>query len=388
MRIGSVSALALALAAVALAACEGTPTTGSSASNATLSLCGLNCPDPVIEDADATPPVPVVDPDDPDNTNTGNPTNLQTGDMTIVLENAVVKSPTGGSLSRLTLTNNTAPTLDTARIEIDTNTPNNSSWPVPKTMDEYEFGTNATLGQGLGGAYKEYRILNGSSSDEELQVWTWGNSYATQYREEAGGGNARRQAWSFGGTRTAAMPTGGTANYAGKFGGTATTWNWIETSTPGKTINTNNVWRVEGDSNIQADFDTRQLTGTLSANTWTARQNTGTNVGVFMAVDATNPADVNYAGFMNDDVVIQGQITGNTVSGAARLDPSLGWVNGTNPMYAGFFGPAGAGHEVTGAYNFLAQSPDPVGGEPPANDPAKGYVQQSGVFHGCNPVCP
>ena len=64
MRIGSVSALVLA--AFALAACEGTPTTGSSASNASLALCGLTCPDPALEGDDPTPPVTPVDPDDPD----------------------------------------------------------------------------------------------------------------------------------------------------------------------------------------------------------------------------------------------------------------------------------------------------------------------------------
>ncbi|MEQ1522559.1 MAG: hypothetical protein ABL936_14915, partial [Aestuariivirga sp.] len=186
MRIGSVSALVLA--AFALAACEGTPTTGSSASVATLDLCGLNCPDPAIEGGGSTPP---VDPDDPDNTNTGNPTNLQTGDTTIALESAVLKSPANGSLSRLTLTSGTP---DTARIEIDTNTSNNGAWPIPKTMDEYEFGTAATGGAGLGGAYKEYRSLtateSGTTVDEELQVWTWGSSYGTQYREVSGGGDA------------------------------------------------------------------------------------------------------------------------------------------------------------------------------------------------------
>lgn len=382
MRFGSVSALALA--AFALAACEGTPTTGSSASNANLSMCGLFCPDPVLEGNPAPPAPPVVDPADPTNTNTGNTTNLGSGDTTIVLENAVVKSPTGGSLSRLTLTSNTAPVLDTARIEIDTNTANNSSWPIPKVMDENEFGTNASLGEGLGGTYKEYNILNDASSDEVLQVWTWGDSYATQYREEAGGGNARRQAWSFGGTRTT-MPMGGTVNYTGTYGATATTFNWVESTNPGKTVDTNNVWRIEGTSNITADFATRQLNGTLSANTWTARRSTDS---VFQAVDANNPADPNYAGFMNHDIFIQGQINGNTVSGKASLDPSQGWTNGTNPMYAGFFGDTGAGHEVAGAFNFLAARSGPVGGSIPINDPGKGYVQQSGVFHGCNPVCP
>ncbi|HLA01928.1 MAG TPA: hypothetical protein VJ019_04125, partial [Aestuariivirga sp.] len=48
MRIGSVSLLVLA--AFALAACEGTPSTGSTTSNASLDLCGLACPDGTPED--------------------------------------------------------------------------------------------------------------------------------------------------------------------------------------------------------------------------------------------------------------------------------------------------------------------------------------------------
>ena len=380
MRIGSASALVLA--AFALSACTGG---GLAPGMDTLAMgsCTLDTCPPLPADDDPPPPTtPVVDPDDPDNTNTGNPTNLQTGDMTLVLENGVLKSPPTGSLSTLT---RTAGTPNTARIQIDTKTPNNNAWPVPKTMREYVYGTNASGGVGLGGAYKEYRVVNGTSSDEVLQVWSWGSSYATQYREEAGGGNARRQAWSFGGVR-AAMPTGGTANYAGTFGATATSSNWVEADNPGQTLKTNNIWRVEGVSNIQADFDTRQLTGTLSANTWMARQDNQ----VWESVNVADGfADPNFAGFMDDDVVLQGQISGNNVSGTAELDPLEGWVNGQNPMYAGFFGTQGAGtHEVAGTYNFLAQSPDPVGGDLPHNDPAKGFVQQSGIFHGCNTACP
>ncbi|HUQ37836.1 MAG TPA: transferrin-binding protein-like solute binding protein [Aestuariivirga sp.] len=378
MRSGSVSALVLA--AFALAACEGTPTTGSSASNATLDLCGLNCPDPVIA-GNPTPPAPPVDPTAPPNTNTGNQTKLTTGDTTIVLESAVLKSPANGSLSKLT---QTAGTPNTAKIEIDTKTSNNKNWPKPKILNEYVFGS----GSGLGSTdYMEYRKLdtdeNGVTLDETLQVWNWTNSYGTQYREVAGGGDARRQAWSFGGNRTTVMPGGGTANYTGRFGATANTWNWIENSNVGKTVNANNVWRVEGTSNITADFDTRQLDGTLTPSTWTARQSTGPNTGAFLAVDATNPLGANFVGFMDDDVVLQGTITGNTVSGKASLDPANGWINGTNPMYAGFFGPTGPGlHEVTGVYNFVAASPEPIGGEPPINDEGRGFVHQSGVFHG------
>jgi hypothetical protein len=382
MRIGSVSALVLA--AFALAACEGSPTTGSSASNASLDLCGLNCPDPAIDGDTTTPPDPVdpVDPGD-DPTNTGNPTNLNTGDTTIALENAVLKSPANGSLSRLTLT---AGAPNTARIEIDTRTSNNHNWPIPKTMDEYVFGTNSTGGVGLGGAYKEYRSLtadeNGTTVDEELQVWTWGHSYGTQYRDVVdGGGDARRQAWSFGGNRTAAMPVGGSANYTGRYGATSHTWNWVDSDDPAQTISFNNVWRVEGTSNLTANFATQQLNGTLTPSTWTAFQDMN-NVSGSLAVSSANTLDPNFIGFMDDDVVIQGTITGNRVNGKASLDPGRGWLNGTNPMYAGFFGPTGPGHEVTGVYNFLAVGVAPIGGEPPINDDRRGFVQQSGVFNG------
>ena len=381
MRIGSVSALALA--AFVLAACEGAPTTGSSGNNASLALCGLACPDPVIEGDDATPPPPTGDPDDDTNTNTGNTSNFTTGDTTIALEKAVIKSPAGGSVSRLTLTNNTAPDPDTARLQINTLTSNNGAWPVPKTMEEYLPGSGGT---GLGGNYREYRFLNAGNSDEELQVWTWGSSYGAQYREVSSGDDARRQAWSFGGTRTANMPSSASPNatYTGRYGATSKTWNWVD-GTPGGVLDVNNSWRVEGTSNITANFNTSRLTGTLTPTTWWARDPNQ----VFVPVLAgAGPADLNWASYMNDNVMLNGVITGNTVSGAARLDPALGWVNGTNPMYAGFFGPAGPTQEVTGIYNFLAVLPDPIGSEPPINDDARGFVQQSGVFNACVSVCP
>ena len=379
MRIGSVSLLVLA--AFALAACEGTPTTGSTASATAAGLCGLACPDPVVA-GDPTPPVVTPDPNDPDNTNVGNPTVLDpaTTDVTIALESAVLKSPAGGSRSVLT---QTAGSPNTARLQIDTRTANNSNWPIPKTMDEYVFGTNATLGTGLGGTYKEYRILtadeSGAALDEELQVWNWTNSYGTQYRDVGGGSEARRQAWSFGGNRTAAMPVAGSANYTGEYGATSKTWNWIDDSDPGKTITANNSWRVQGISNITANFGAAgTITGTLTPQTWTAFQTLGGASGD-QTVNAGAILDPNWVSFMNDNVVLAGTITGNTVTGTASLDPAAGWVSGTNPMYAGFFG-AGA-TEVTGVYNFLAVGPDPIGGEPPICCDRRGYVQQSGIFN-------
>lgn len=374
MRIGSASLLVLS--AFALAACEGTPTTGSSASVATLDLCGLNCPDPAITNV-PTPPT-TTPPGTTPSTNVGNTTVLATGDTTIALDSAVLQSPANGSLSRLTLT---AGSPNTARIEIDTKTTNNANWPIPKTMDEYTFGTGA--GVGLGGTYKEYRSLTANSTgtlvDEELQVWSWGNSYGTQYRDVAGGGDARRQAWSFGGNRTAAMPVGGSANYTGQYGATSKTWNWIDNPAVTKTISANNTWQVVGNSNINANFATGQLTGTLTPTIWSAWQSMNGQVG-FSDVFSANTADPNWMSFMAANVNLQGTITGNTVSGNAKLDPNQGWLNGTNPMYAGFFG-AGAS-EVTGVYNFLAVIPDPLGGLRPINDDRRGFVQQSGVFHG------
>jgi hypothetical protein len=375
MRIGSISALALA--AFALAACEGTPTTGSSASNATLNLCGLACPDPALEGDDATPPPPAGDPDDDTNTNTGNTANFTTGDTTIALENAVIKSPAGGSVSKLTLVSGTP---NTAKIQINTRTANNGAWPVAKTMEEYEFGTNATGGQGLGADYKEYRILNGQTSDEELQVWNWGASYGTQYREVAGGaGDARRQAWSFGGTKTTNMPTNLTASYSGEYGATSKTWNWVDNDDPNRELSANNTWRVQGTSDLTANFGTSQLTGTLTPTTWAAYD----DLAVEHTVGATDSLDPNWTGFMASKVVLNGTITGNTVSGNAKLNPADGWLNGTNPMYAGFFGNGAPNPlEVTGVYNFVAEIPAPIGGEPPINNDRRGFVQQSGVFHG------
>jgi hypothetical protein len=52
-------------------------------------------------------------------------------------------------------------------------------------------------------------------------------------------------------------------------------------------------------------------------------------------------------------------------------------------MYAGFFGNGAPNPlEVTGVYNFVAVIPAPIGGEPPINNDRRGFVQQSGVFHG------
>jgi hypothetical protein len=198
MRIGSVSALVLA--AFALAACEGTPTTGSSGSSASLDLCGLNCPDGNpdggINDSDGDG---VDDGDDGDDSSTdgGNTTDLTpaNADVTIALQSSVLDRPaTGTSLSQLQNNPLSGPPT-TQRIVIDTNTSSNGSWPTPVTMNEYLPGSTLPdpTGNGNGGSvtYNEYRAISntpGQERDEELQVWAWNASYATQYRNAASGG--------------------------------------------------------------------------------------------------------------------------------------------------------------------------------------------------------
>ena len=376
MRFASVSVLVLS--GFALAACTGEETTCGTITISPTGPCVTNGTS--TSAAAAVVPVVPVPTGTGTSTNTGNTTTLATGDRTIALEFANLISPTTGSSSKLTV----ALLPSTAKLEIDTKAASNAAWPIPKTMNEYVFGTGA--GVGLGGTYKEYRAISndpaGNLNDEELQVWKWTNSYATQYRDAtSGGGEARHQAWSFGGTATAvaSMPVGGTVNYVGRYGATSKTWNWIDDTTVVKTISANNSWRVEGSSAISANFGTGTMTGTLTPQTWTAYQSLNGATG-FATVNSGAVGNPNHMTFMDDNVAIQGTITGNTATGTASLDISQGWVNGVNPMYAGFFG--ATANEVTGAYNFVAVLPDPVGGVRPINDDRRGFVQQSGVFHG------
>jgi hypothetical protein len=325
--------------------------------------------------------------------NTGSTVNLATGDPTLIIEKSLLKSPISNpGLSRLTYDAG-----GRAQIEIDTNLTSSSqaNWPQPKYMREYVAGSTANdpfiAPDNLGGTYKEYRALtyntSGGSADEVLQVWTWGNSYATQYRNLAEGGEASQQAWSFGGTRTsqASMPVAGTLNYSGRFGATAKTWNWVEPSTPGRTISVNNLWRVTGASTATADFGTGSFTATLTPEIWVAYASLNGASG-FDYVDAATVADPNWNSFMDDAVNISGTITtsattGNAITGTAELDPAQGWVTNetVNPFYGAFFG-AGAA-EVTGVFNLEAVQPDPIGGDIPINDDRRGFLQMSGAMN-------
>ena len=261
-------------------------------------------------------------------------------------------------------------------------------------MDEYAYGStynDPTISPDtLGGTYKEYRALsyndNGSSADEVLQVWNWGSSYATHYRNLAEGGEASQQAWSFGGTKTANadMPTAGSINYNGRFGATAKTWNWVDPNN-GRTVSANNLWRVTGATTATANFGTGSFTATLTPEVWIAWASLNGGTG-FTNVNAGNLADANHNSFMDDNVSISGTISNpatgsNSINGRAVMDPAEGWVTNTtvNPFYGAFFGPGAA--EVTGVFNLEAVQPDPIGGDIPINDDRRGFLQMSGALN-------
>ena len=149
---------------------------------------------------------------------------------------------------------------------------------------------NGTGGKGLGGNYKLYRFYDPATYDEELQVWSWNQSYATQYRDVTASGNdPQHQAWSFGGNYTTAanMPTSGQVNYVGQWTATAKTagflknpvgiqvpildGNGVWTGALGQIIQKvqpSNDWRVSGNSALTADFGAGTLTGRLHSNNW------------------------------------------------------------------------------------------------------------------------
>ncbi|MBZ0260724.1 MAG: transferrin-binding protein-like solute binding protein [Hyphomicrobiales bacterium] len=386
MRIGSVSALILA--AFALAACEGSPTTGSSASSASLALCGLSCPDPTDDNTNDSDGDGVDDGADGDDSSTdgGNTTDLSptNADVTIALQNSNLQQPTSGtSLSQL-LNNPLSGPPATQRIVIDTNTSSNGSWPTPVTMNEYLPGSTLPdpTGNGNGGSvtYNEYRAISntpGQERDEELQVWAWNDSYATQYRNASGGGEASQQAWSFGGNKTAlaSMPVGGSANYTGRFVATAKSTNWIKPS--GADIDPNALWRVQGASTVDANFATASVTGTLTPETWTSFQSGVSGWYTWNVGTVGTVAEPDYS-IYNTEVALAGTITGNTYAGTATLDGNF--VSGDNPMYGGFFG-AGAS-ETTGIFNVYGVDPDPIGGSAGINDDHRGFLTINGAFNG------
>jgi hypothetical protein len=407
MRIGSVSFLVLS--AFALAACEGTPSDGSSTSADSLDLCGLGCPfgTPATGGGNSNG---ANDPSDGDDSSTdgGNTTDLSplTADTTIALESSKLVEPSGSSTSLSLLTAGTSPLTTTAQIlsgtkptkltiQIDTNSPSNSSWPTPVEMTEYVYGSNAAdpTGGNNGGAgtgYREYRAYSteiGKERDESLQVWAWTDAYAVQYRNTPSGGEAPNQAWSFGGNKTALvdMPVAGSATYDGRFVGTAKTANYLKPSDA--LIDPNALWRIEGASQIVANFATAGVTGTLTPETWTSFQDgiTGTYMqpigGLYVPGNGLTATEAPNYSFYNTTVALSGTITGNTYAGTADL--SGPFISGDQTMYGGFFGATGA--ETAGVFHVTGMDPYPVGGSAGINDDKRAYLTIQGAFHGTSP---
>lgn len=374
----------VAAAAVGLAGCKGSSLPDE---NVGLGMCGLNCPTDTTDGGSGSDTSGGTQDETIDGGNSGG---LKGGDTTIALEKSVLKSPSGGSTSTLTLDD----TNKTAVFAINTKTKTSSAWPEKKKLDLYQEGVDATNQPGLGGIgageYQEYRKLSSSDSgtavDEELQVWNFGSSYGTQYRDVGSGGEAAHQAWSFGGNATPLTAlTSAKASYSGRFGATAKSSNWLAPDDPNnkQTIDINGIWRIRGSTNIDVDFGSKTVDGTLTPETWNAFQSKNNATG-FKDVTASNTSDPNNFAFMRSQVKIKGTITGNTYSGTASLkDPTttqLGWVSGDNPVFGGFFG--SKANETTGVFAVLGTSPDPIGGDLPINDDRRGYLEMSGVFNG------
>ena len=369
------------------------------------------------------------------------------------------------------------------KIQFNTNTANNANWPVAKTMTFSDYGTcindggmfagrgaiaagptnpavpaappapgqcttylrNAlgaivrdkngdpitmpgTGGHGLNADYKLYRYYQRGGFDEELQIWTWNQSYATQYRDvTASGTDPQHQAWSFGGNYTpaASVPTLGKVDYFGKFGATAKTSNFLDSDytvtavingaqqTFGQTMSYNNDWRVNGDSALEADFGTGKFTGFLTPTNWqgitktkgsfivnvpNAESNNTACQNQDLACDPSTPSGravfdnwINWhSQIMSAEIFLKGDITKdlknttkpNQIVGTASEDLSYGWItsSGTNPLYGGFFGPNA--NEVTGTFALEATNPTPNGGVRPINNDQRAYIQMSGIFNG------
>ena len=343
-----------------------------------------------------------------DNGNGGNTTNLNTGDPVIALEaGTVVSSKTSPSLGKLTIISGSP---NKAKLEVDTNTANNNKWAVPKTMDEYLFGTNASGGLGMGAAggsgtvggvsYNEYRAYQNSATDsydELLQVWTFGDSYAAQYRDETSGSEtADKQAWAFGGMNAGVTPgtkASGSAIYNGRFGSTAITRNWINSQDSNQQADWNNSWRVNGSSQTTVNFNTNTVSARLSPETWQTEADFNNWSGFVVTVNTSNTADPNYAGYMSSDITLSGTLTktatGNSIAGGASMDSADGWLSdgSNNPFYGAVYG--ANGQDVTGVFATTAVNPSPIGGTTPLNNPARGYINHSGAFNGeCTATCP
>ncbi len=374
----------IAASAVGLAGCN-TGGGGSGGSQASLDLCGLNCPPDTVDGGgnDTT-----GGGDDTtgggDTIAGGNDTGLSSGDKTIAFENGEVVSPASGALSKLTVGKGQA------RYEIDTKSATNEDWPQTRTLAENKNGSNAPgffpLPVNLGASsYKEY-----ADTDLQLQVWNFNNSHAVQYRTITAG-LGTKQAFSFGGTPTANMPTTGSATYNGSYGSTAQADNFVQpdTTSPIEAIDPNGVFSSNGSAQVTANFGSGKVTGTLTPEHWRWKDSSSAwnhydnATGNWSKPDGTTVAGNNVIApfYFDNNIRLKGTINGNTYKGGATIDGFLASQAGSQ-LEGGFFGQNGGGpRETTGAFTVKTSVYDPEGGEFPAADNGKATLQHSGVFN-------
>jgi hypothetical protein len=240
---------------------------------------------------------------------------------------------------------------------------------------------------GAGAGYREYRVLSKTDNrDELLQLWAFGDSYATQYQNAAGGGVPKHQVWSFGGRKAQNVPTAGNATFNGRWVGAAQTENWLAPQSAA--ISPNGLWRVEGNSEFAVNYDSGAIRGTLTPESWTSFQD---KIGAYTWFTSASGRKRNgtaaepdysiiYETKVNIDANLDAAAAGqprNTFTGQANLSGT--YLTGDNPVHGGFFGTNGT--ELTGVFNAAGLNPNPQGGSQGVNDSRRGGLTINGAFN-------
>ncbi len=253
--------------------------------------------------------------------------------------------------------------------------------------------------------YREYRAVDASPTvnrDEVLQVWAWSNNSYTTHYGVRDGDEWSKHAWSYGGNAATAMPTSGSATYRGRFVGTAKTSNWIKPD--GAEIDPNANWRIQGRSELVANFGTNDIRGTLSTESWTSKQAAlndddytwftqeaaNTTAGNIAGTPSTGTGIApNYYPFYDAQVTLEGKIkaaTGAPTTGTPILNNFDGtatlnnpYISSANPFYGGFFGTNGT--EATGIFAVSGQIVAPIGGSTGLNGNKGAFLDMNGSFN-------
>jgi C-lobe and N-lobe beta barrels of Tf-binding protein B len=262
---------------------------------------------------------------------------------------------------------------------------------------------------GAGGKYREYNVKDQETNrDELLQVWAFDNSYAVQYQNQIIKTDAKQQAWTFGGNETKVMPTTGKSIYNGRFAATAKNEGWKPRKD--SEINPNTVWKVQGRSEITADFDKSTVTGTLTPETWTSYQTRIDDYYTWFTTEAANPVATNTTmkaskptsatpdyTFYSTKIKLKGTIAADDTVTNASLPPTppvkniyagdaelLGFKTGDNTMQGGFYGSGAT--ESTGAFAVTGTRTEQIGGSDGQIESYTARESINGVFNGqCTP---